>query len=451
MSDLEDIPVELSFTPRELVGELDRYIVGQRDAKKAVAVALRNRWRRRQVKPPLRDEITPKNIIMIGPTGVGKTEIARRLARLARAPFVKVEASKFTEVGYVGRDVESMIRDLVENAVALVKKEERQAVSDRARANAVERVLDILVPEEPQGFEVGEKRTSTRDKFRDMLESGALDERRIEVERQEKAFPSLEIFSSQGGVEEMGMQFQDMFGNLFPKKTKRREVLIPEALEQFTEQEAEKLIDQERVVRLARLRAEQTGVVFIDEVDKVAGRESGKGPDVSREGVQRDLLPIIEGSTVSTKYGSVATDHMLFIAAGAFHVANVNDLIPELQGRFPIRVQLQSLGEDDLLRILTEPENSLPKQYAALLGTEGLSVQFESDALESIATVAASVNQRAENIGARRLHTVMEKLLEDVSFRAPEMPNEPFMVTKAFVESQLSDVVEDQDLEKYIL
>ena len=456
-----DIPVESSFTPRELVGELDRYIVGQLDAKKAVAVALRNRWRRRMVEPPMRDEITPKNIIMIGATGVGKTEIARRLAKLARAPFIKVEASKFTEVGYVGRDVESMIRDLVESAVALVKEEERAAVQDRAHANAVERILDKLVgPVEPAtaGFEPDSpaddptaRTKRTRDKFRGMLEEGKLDERRIKISTQENTFPSLEIFSSQGGVEEMGMQFQDMFGNLFPKKTKEREVPVQDALALFTEEEAQKLMDTERVVRIARMRAEQTGIVFVDEIDKVAGRETGTGPDVSREGVQRDLLPIIEGSTVATKYGPVKTDHMLFIAAGAFHVSKVTDLIPELQGRFPIRVELQSLGEADLKRILVEPENSLPKQYAALLGTEGLELEFQDEALDAIAHIAADVNSRAENIGARRLHTVMERLLEDVAFRAPEMPNGPVVIDKAFVDERLSDVLEDQDLEKYIL
>ena len=450
-----DLPVEASFTPRELVGELDRYIVGQEQAKKAVAIALRNRWRRRQVPPPLRDEITPKNIIMIGSTGVGKTEIARRLAKLARAPFVKVEASKFTEVGYVGRDVDAMVRDLVEVAVALVKKEEREAVLDHARANASDRVLDLLVPDDqPTGFEVSaasEARSGTREKMRRLLDSGALDDRKVSVETQEKSFPHLEIFSSQGGVEEMGMQFQDMFGNIFPKKTKRRELSVPEALELFTEEEAQKLIDAERVVRLARTRAEETGIIFIDEVDKVAGRESGKGPDVSREGVQRDLLPIIEGSTVATKYGPVKTDHILFIAAGAFHVSKVTDLIPELQGRFPIRVELKSLGEDDLLRILREPENSLPRQYQAMMETEGLHISFEDDALQAIAGIAADVNRRAENIGARRLHTVMEKLLEDLSFRAPEIPDERITIDGAYVRESLRDILEDQDLERYIL
>lgn len=448
-----DIPVETSFTPRELVGELDRYIVGQHDAKKAVAVALRNRWRRRQVEPPLRDEITPKNIILIGSTGVGKTEIARRLAKLARAPFVKVEASKFTEVGYVGRDVESMVRDLMEYAVAMVKREEREAVADRARAAAIERVLDLLVPKPEGGFEVEpDERPSTRDKFRKMLEDGLLGDRRIPVETQDKSFPSLEIFSSQGGVEEMGIQFQDMFGNLFPKKTKRREIPVSDALDLFTEEEAQKLIDAERVVRMAKVRAEETGIIFVDEIDKVAGRESGKGPDVSREGVQRDLLPIIEGSTVATKYGQVKTDHMLFIAAGAFHVSRVTDLIPELQGRFPIRVELNSLGEADLLRVLTEPENSLPRQYTALLGTEGVELSFEQGALDAIAAIAADVNKRAENIGARRLHTVMEKLLEELSFKAPELPSgEPVVITRDYVEAQLSGILEDDDLERYIL
>ena len=448
-----DIPVETTFTPRELVGELDRYIVGQNDAKKAVAVALRNRWRRRQVEPPLRDEITPKNIIMIGSTGVGKTEIARRLAKLARAPFVKVEASKFTEVGYVGRDVESMVRDLVEGAVSMVKAEEREAVKERARAAAIERVLELLVPKQ-EGFEVDpeEAAPSTREKFRKMLEDGKLGERRIPVETQDKTFPSLEIFSSQGGVEEMGMQFQDMFGNLFPKKTKRREVSVDDAINLFTEEEAQKLMDTERIVEIAKVRAQETGIIFIDEIDKVAGRDTGSGPDVSRGGVQRDLLPIIEGSTVSTKYGQVKTDHILFIAAGAFHMNKVSDLIPELQGRFPIRVELSSLNEADLLRVLTEPENSLPKQYTALLGTEGLDVQFDDGALAHIAAIAADVNNRAENIGARRLHTVMEKLLEDISFKAPEMPSdEPVMITEAYVREQLAGILEDEDLERYIL
>ena len=450
-----EIPVELSFTPRELVGELDRYIVGQNGAKKAVAIALRNRWRRRQVQGPLRDDITPKNIIMIGSTGVGKTEIARRLAKLARAPFVKVEASKFTEVGYVGRDVESMVRDLVEAAVAIVKKEERENVLERAGANARERVLDLLLPkDEPtHGFEVdSEPRPShTREKFREMLENGQLDDRRVSVETQQKSFPSLEIFSSQGGVEEMGVQFQDMFGNMFPKKTKTQELPVHEALELFTEEEAQKLIDTDRVVRIAKVRAEETGIIFVDEIDKVAGRETGKGPDVSREGVQRDLLPIIEGSTVSTKYGSISTDHVLFIAAGAFHVSNVTDLIPELQGRFPIRVELQSLGEEALVRILKEPENSLPRQYEAMMRTEGLEIEFKDDALDAIAQIAAQVNQRSENIGARRLQTVMEKLLEDISFRAPEMPREAVIIDRAYVEGQLTGILEDQDLERYIL
>ena len=447
-----EMPVETSFTPRELVGELDRYIVGQQDAKKAVAIALRNRWRRRSVKPPMREEITPKNIIMIGDTGVGKTEIARRLAKLARAPFVKVEASKFTEVGYVGRDVESMVRDLVEVAVALVKKEEGDAVKERAQAAAFERVLDLLVPPS-QSFEkdADPANSRTRDRFREMLEKGELDERRVKVETSERSFPSLEIFSSQGGVEEMGMQFQDMFGNLFPKKTKEAEVMVSQALELFAEEEAQKLIDNEKVVRIARMRAEETGIIFIDEIDKVAGRGGGNGPDISRGGVQRDLLPIIEGSTVATKYGPVKTDHVLFVAAGAFHVAKVTDLIPELQGRFPIRVQLTSLGQEDLLRILTEPENSLPRQYSALMATEGLELNFTDDALQAIARVAADVNSRSENIGARRLHTVMECLLEEISFKAPEMPNGPVTIDAAFVEKQLGGILQDQNLERYIL
>jgi ATP-dependent HslUV protease ATP-binding subunit HslU len=453
-----DIPVEASLTPRELVGELDRYIVGQSDAKKAVAVALRNRWRRRQVPPPMRDEITPKNIIMIGPTGVGKTEIARRLAKLAKAPFLKVEASKFTEVGYVGRDVESMVRDLVEIAVTLVREEEMVVVHERAQAIAHERVLDLLMPpvDEHQGFEVDDdaaksQRQNTRAKLAKMLEDGTFDERKVPVETQQNTMPSLEIFSSQGGMEEMGMQFQDLFGNIFPKKTRQSEMTVTEALDYFTEEECQKLVDTDKVVRLAKARAQETGIIFIDEIDKVAGRESGRGPDVSREGVQRDMLPIIEGSTVSTKYGTVKTDHILFIAAGAFHVSKVTDLIPELQGRFPIRVELQSLDEKDLQRILTEPENSLPKQYRALMKTEGIDLSFDKSSIQRIAAIAADVNNRAENIGARRLHTVMERLLEEISFKAPEMSSEPVVITAQHVDTQLAAILEDQDLQRYIL
>ena len=454
-----DIPTEACFTPRELVSELDRYIVGQADAKKAVAVALRNRWRRRKVEPPLRDEITPKNIIMIGPTGVGKTEIARRLAKLARAPFVKVEASKFTEVGYVGRDVDSMVRDLVENSVSMVKQEQRERVIPMAEANARERVLDCLVPAETktQGFEVDstpsidDSTQRTREKMRTLLDEGKLDDRKINVQTQDKSFPTLEIFSSQGGVEEMGMQLQDMFGNMFPKKTRERELAVKDALELFMEEEVNKLIDTESVAHQARIRAEQTGIIFVDEIDKVAGRETGRGPDVSREGVQRDLLPIIEGATVSTKYGPVQTDHILFVAAGAFHVSKVSDLIPELQGRFPIRVELPSLEEADLLRILKEPENALPRQYQAMLETEGLPICFEEEALVEIAQIAADVNRKSENIGARRLHTVMERLLEDLSFNAPELPKSTINIDKEYVQKYLSGILEDEDLERYIL
>jgi ATP-dependent HslUV protease ATP-binding subunit HslU len=448
-----------NFTPREIVSELDRYIIGQKGAKRAVAVALRNRWRRQQVPPELRDEIAPKNIIMIGPTGVGKTEIARRLAKLAQAPFIKVEASKFTEVGYVGRDVESMIRDLVELAIAMVKEEEALQVRVKAEALAEERLLDLLLPGETHPTAtpaaapdegVVESREATREKLRKLLRKGALNERFVEVESQISRMPVMEIFTPQG-MEEMDINIKEMFGNLFPKKTKRRRVKITEAREMLIASEAEKLVDMEKVHTLAKERTEQSGIIFIDEIDKIAGREGVHGPEVSREGVQRDILPIVEGSTVNTKYGPVKTDHILFIAAGAFHVAKPSDLIPELQGRFPIRVELENLGEDDFVRILTEPKNALILQYRALMTTEGLDLIFQSDAVREIARTAATVNDRTENIGARRLHTIMEKLLEDLSFDAPERRDKRIEIDAAYVRDRLAEIVRDEDLTRYIL
>jgi len=443
-----------NFTPREIVSELDRYIVGQKNAKRAVAVALRNRWRRQQVAAELRDEIAPKNIIMIGPTGVGKTEIARRLAKLAQAPFVKVEASKFTEVGYVGRDVESMVRDLVELAILMVKQEEAQAVRVKAEEQAEERLLDLLLPGEAASVaaEGGslESRESTRDKLRKLLRMGELDNRYVEVETQEVKMPMMEVFTPQG-TEEMGINIKEMFGNLFPKKTKRRRMKVAEAREMLAETEAEKLVDMEKVQALAKERTEQAGIIFIDEIDKIASREGGHGPEVSREGVQRDILPIVEGSTVNTKYGPVKTDHILFVAAGAFHVAKPSDLIPELQGRFPIRVELESLGEEDFVRILTEPKNALIRQYTALMATEGIELAFAEDAVHEIARTAALVNDRTENIGARRLHTIMEKLLEDLSFDAPERRERRLEVDAGYVRNRLAEIVKDEDLSRYIL
>jgi len=453
---------EKNFTPREVVSELDRYIVGQRAAKRAVAVALRNRWRRQRVPPELRDEISPKNILMIGPTGVGKTEIARRIAKLAQAPFVKVEASKFTEVGYVGRDVDSMIRDLVELAVKLCREEAVASVRERAREAAEDKLLDKLLPEpvaidqpvRPEGGEAPAPASATREKLRRMLRAGELDDRTVELELQAAPqTPFMQVFGQQG-MEELALNMQDMFQNLpfgGRGKSKRRQIKVREALALLTDLEAQRLIDNEDVTREALRRAEQSGIVFIDEIDKIAGRESGHGPDVSREGVQRDILPIIEGSTVTTKYGMVKTDHMLFIAAGAFHVAKVGDLIPELQGRFPIRVELDALTEADFVRILREPENSLVRQYVALLKTEGLDLSFDDAAVAEIARVAALVNSRQQNIGARRLHTVMEKLLEEVSFNAPELRERTIPVDAAFVRGALADILEDQDLSRYIL
>jgi ATP-dependent HslUV protease ATP-binding subunit HslU len=445
-----------SFTPREIVSELDAYVVGQREAKRAVAIALRNRWRRSRVALELRDEIAPKNIIMIGPTGVGKTEIARRLARLAQAPFLKVEASKFTEVGYVGRDVESIVRDLADLSVSLVLEEEKRAVLGRAGERAEERVLDILLPPQPPaGFAAGEAPADpeTRQKLRRMLREGALDEREIEVEVTEsRPGSTLSIFTPQG-VEEMGVQFRDLLGGLLPKPSRRRRMKVPAALQALAQEEATRLVDMERVRELAVERAEQSGIVFIDELDKIAaGGERGRvGADVSREGVQRDLLPIVEGSTVQTKHGPVRTDHILFIAAGAFHVARPSDLIPELQGRFPIRVELASLGREDFVRILTEPQNSLARQYRGLLETEGVELEFTPGGISALAEIAAAVNARTEDIGARRLHTVMEKLLEEVSFDAPDLPPTRLVVDEAFVHGRLAGLVENVDLSRYIL
>ena len=446
-----------TFTPREIVSELDRYVIGQRDAKRAVAVALRNRWRRQQVPEELRDEIAPKNIIMIGATGVGKTEIARRLAKLAQAPFIKVEASKFTEVGYVGRDVESIVRDLTELAIQLVSDEEQKSVRAKAEERAEERLLDALLPTQlavsqdaltPDQPEQNE----TREKLRRLLRLGELEEREVELElNDDSGGPSLSIMTP-GGVEEMGVQFKDMLSGLMPKQTRRRRVKIAEARDALIHEEGLALVDTEKVRELAVRRVEQSGIVFIDEIDKVAvGSSRGQGPDVSREGVQRDLLPIVEGSTVQTKHGPVSTDHILFVAAGAFHVAKPSDLIPELQGRFPIRVELSSLGRDDLVRILTEPTNSLVRQYTALLATEGIDLVFEESGIGSIADVAATVNERTADIGARRLHTVMERLLEDLSFDAPDLGNQKVVIDEALVRKRLGDLVADQDLSHFIL
>ncbi len=438
---LDDLP------PRRIVAELDKYIIGQDKAKRAVAIALRNRWRRQQLEPELAEEILPKNILMIGPTGVGKTEIARRLAKLAQAPFLKVEASKFTEVGYVGRDVESMIRDLVEFAVVMVREERRQAVRATAVERAEDRLLQLLVP--PQAEEAEDDLGATREKFRRKLRAGALDEREVEIEVAESTLPSFEMFTPQG-VEEVGINLKEMMPGFFSRRRKQK-VRVAEAREVLEQQETDKLIDRQQVQREARHRVEQAGLIFLDEIDKVAGREGGQGPDVSREGVQRDLLPIVEGTTVATKYGPVRTDHILFIAAGAFHVTKPSDLIPELQGRFPIRVELDALSQEDFVRILTEPENALTRQYAALLGTEGVELQFTDDAVGEIARLAVEVNSRTENIGARRLATLMERLLEEVSFAAPEMDGVQVEIDAAYVGRALADIVEDQDLSRYVL
>ncbi len=441
-----------SLTPRQIVEELDRYIVGQQEAKRSVAIALRNRWRRQQVPLPLRDEIAPKNIIMIGPTGVGKTEIARRLATLAQSPFIKVEASKFTEVGYVGRDVESMVRDLLELAINMVRDEEREKVVARAAQLAEERLLDLLVP--PVGHQgyAPLPADATREKFRQMLCEGKLDSREVEVEVEQAAqLPMMEMFGGPG-LGEMEGGLKDMFGKMFPKKARREKRTVAEALEILKKSEAEKLIDMESVVRLAIRRSEQSGIIFLDEIDKIASRQgAGHGPEVSREGVQRDLLPIVEGSTVNTKHGPVKTDHILFIASGAFHVSKPSDLIPELQGRFPIRVELDELGESEFYRILTEPQNALITQYQALMATEGIELIFQEEAIREMARIAAQVNAKTENIGARRLHTVMERLLDELSFAAPDQPEKRFEVTADYVRSQLTTIAQDEDLSRFIL
>ena len=443
------------MTPREIVSELDRYIVGQKEAKRAVAIALRNRWRRQLVPEDLREEIAPKNIIMIGPTGVGKTEISRRLAKLAQAPFIKVEASKFTEVGYVGRDVESIIRDLTDLAVNMVKEEEKQKVEIKAREVAEERVLDLLLPasssDEVDGEAVDAARLqSTREKLKRMLREGKLDDRFVDIEITQSAMPMIEVLTPQG-MEGMEFNLKEMFSNMLPKKTKKKTVKIPEALEILTQEEAGRLVDMDKVSGEAVRRVEQSGIVFLDEIDKIAGRESVNGPDVSRQGVQRDLLPIVEGSTVNTKYGMVKTDHILFVASGAFHTAKPSDLIPEFQGRFPIRVELSSLTKEDFVRILTEPKNALIKQYEALLETEGVRLKFSADAIQEIALVASDVNERMENIGARRLHTILERLLDEVSFAAPEMGGKEVAIDAAYVRERLQPILKNEDLSRYIL
>ena len=459
----EPLPSFDELTPREIVVELDKYIVGQNAAKKAVAIALRNRVRRQKLQPELAEEILPKNILMIGPTGVGKTEIARRLARLAGCPFVKVEASKYTEVGYVGRDVESMVRDLVETSIDMVREEKLDEVAERAEQSAEERLLDLLLPSSPPpaaepGMPGGatteaqrrEQTQRTRDKLRAQLREGKLDQRLVEVEVRERSMPSFEIITNQG-VEEMDINVKDMLSGMFGQQKKKRNMTVAEAFDYLIQEEENRLIDMDQVTRIAVDRVEQMGILFIDEVDKIAGREAGHGPDVSREGVQRDILPIVEGTTVNTRYGMVRTDHILFIAAGAFHTTKPSDLIPELQGRFPIRVELSSLSEADFIRILTEPKNALIKQYIALLDTEGLKLSFTEDAIAAIARFAATVNEHTENIGARRLHTILEKVLEEISFEAPEMKKKTVKLDAAYVQKQLANIVKDQDLSRYIL
>lgn len=444
-----------NLTPRKIVEELDKYIIGQNKAKKAVAIALRNRWRRQQLSDELKEEVLPKNIIMIGPTGVGKTEIARRLAKLANAPFLKIEASKFTEVGYVGRDVESMIRDLTEISLNMVKSEHIEKVQEKAEALAEERLLDLLLPapRQPRSVSIDEEEKErykeTRERFRIQLREGKFDSRYVDIEVKEKVMPFGVI--SNVALEEIEINLKEMLGGLIPEKSKRKKVKVPEALKILKQEEANKLIDMDKVTKEAIDRVQQSGIIFLDEIDKIASRGHSHGPDVSREGVQRDLLPVVEGTTVTTKHGPVKTDHILFIAAGAFHMSKPSDLIPELQGRFPIRVELDPLGKDEFVRILTEPYNALTKQYAALLSTENIELEFQNDAIEEISNIASIVNEKTENIGARRLHTVMEKLLEDILFEAPEKKNGKLNIDSAYVKNKLSSIVKDEDLSRYIL